>query len=75
MTATEITKKINAAGYKYYGETARAWEADGFGRIYFGRDFVTVEASGEIHNCKSGKARAMTIGDTAVDAIAKIIGQ
>lgn len=69
MKATEITKKLKEQGYTYYGETPKAWEANSFGRIYFGRDYVTVDADGTIHGNKKGKARANTIGHTAVEAV------
>jgi hypothetical protein len=63
--AKQIAEAVNSAGQTYFGEKARAWDGDKISRIYFGRDFVTIE-NGEIHNRKHGKARALTIGDKAV---------
>lgn len=68
-TATQIATEINNAGEKHYGEKAKAWESENVSRIYFGRDFVTIEKDGEIHNRKNGKARALSIGDSAVELV------
>ena len=73
MTAKQIADKVNQTGYEYYGERARGWDADGFGRIYFGSDYITVESDGTMHNDKRGKARAKTIGQDAVDAVSQIM--
>ena len=73
-TAKEIAEILNEQGYKYYGEKAKGWESsDGkVQRVYFGRDFVTIE-DGDAHANKSGKARAQTIGHTAVDAVKSVM--
>ena len=75
MDIQELAKAINDSGYKYYGEKAKAWSSkDGaVERIYFGADYATVENS-KAHNAKTGKARANTIGYSAVEAINNIIG-
>lgn len=70
-TATQIAAAINAAGDTYYGASASAWQGNGYARIYFGRDYVTIEATGEIHNRRAGKARALTIGHSAVEIVEK----
>jgi hypothetical protein len=67
-TATEIAETINARGLTYFGATARGWTGNGVGRIYFGRNYVTIEASGEVHN-RSGKAGATTAGASAVEIV------
>ena len=68
MSAQQIATRINDAGQTYYGDRAKAWERDGIARIYFGRDYVTIEA-GEAHNRKAGKARSQTIGESAVELV------
>lgn len=73
MTAQEIADELNKSGYLYYGERARAWEGNNQSRIYFGRDFVTILPDGTITNNKAGKARALTIGDPAVEAIENLM--
>ncbi len=67
-TAEEIATAINASGNSYHGATARAWSGDTESRIYFGRDFVRI-AAGQITNAREGKARALTIGHSAVELI------
>lgn len=69
-TALEIANAINAAGETYFRDTAKAWvSGDGkASRIYFGRDYVTIEASGEIHN-RTRKARSKSIGASAVELV------
>lgn len=68
MSVHELAKSINDSGFKYYGEKAKAWVSkDGVvERIYFGSDYAT--------NAKASKARANTIGYSAVEAINNIIG-
>lgn len=73
MTAKDIAAKLNANGYDYYGEKARGWEGDSVSRIYFGGDWVTIEADGRVHNDRKGSARASTIGWSAVEAVEAII--
>ena len=74
ITAQDIASKVNAMGYRHYGERAKGWEGNGFSRIYFGRDFVTVE-DGQAHGNRAGKARAQTIGYDAVEAVQKAIDE
>lgn len=69
MTAQEIADTLNEQGYTYYGTTARAWKGNTQSRIYFGRDYVTIHKDGTITNHKAGHARALTIGDPAIEAI------
>lgn len=73
-TAKQIADALNEQGYKYYGERAKGWEsADGkVQRIYFGRDYVTIE-DGKAHANKAGKTRAQTIGSSAVSAVSAVI--
>lgn len=68
-SAQQIADAINAAGRTYYGEAAKAWCGATCSRIYFGRDYVTIEASGEVHVRKAGKARAQTAGMSAVELV------
>lgn len=68
-TASQIAEEINSTGEKHYGEKAKAWESENVSRIYFGRDFVTIEKDGEIHNSKNGKARALTIGASGLELV------
>jgi hypothetical protein len=63
--AIEIAEAINNAGQKYFGASAKGWTGGKVSRIYFGRDYVSVEGE-EIHNRRDGKARALTVGDKAV---------
>ncbi len=69
IDAKAVVEALIESGYKYFGEKPRAWVGDNIQRIYFGSDFVTIEQDGEIHNRRNGKARAATIGDSAVDAV------
>lgn len=74
LTATQIAEKINADGGMYYRDKARGWEGTGLGRVYFGKDYVTVEYAADgsitrIHADKAGKARAQTIGYSAVEMV------
>ena len=75
MSASELAEMLNKNGYKY-GTTspvkARAWEGKSQGRIYFGKDFVTVQ-DGEVTNRNIYKVRACTACDDAIEAIAKAI--
>ena len=73
MTSQEIAAKINASGQTYYGDRAKAWDGGQVSRIYFGRDYVTIEADGEVHNRRAGKARAATIGNGAVEIVEAIV--
>jgi hypothetical protein len=73
MTAQLIADRINASGQTYYGDRARAWSAGNVSRIYFGRDYVTVEG-GEAHN-RTAKARAKSIGESAVEIVASVMGE
>lgn len=68
-TADQIAASINAAGRTVYGDSAKAWSCESNSRIYFGRDYVTIEQSGEIHARKPGKARSQTAGATAVELV------
>jgi hypothetical protein len=69
-TAEEIATAINASGNSYHGASARAWEGNDESRIYFGRDYVRIIA-GCITNAREGKARALTIGHSAVELVEK----
>ena len=71
MTAQQIADKLNENGYTYFGEKAKAWVGGNVTRIYFGRDFVTIE-NGKPTNI-SQRARAKTIGSSAVEAVEAII--
>ena len=73
INAKEIASTLNAKGFDYYGEKARAWTGDNVSRIYFGGEWVTIEASGEVHNLRKGSARANTIGSSAVEAVEAVI--
>ena len=67
-TAEEIAAAINSTGKNYHGASARAWNGETESRIYFGRDFVRI-ANGQITNLRDGKARALTIGHSAVELV------
>ncbi len=67
-TAKEIADLINGNGSRYYDDKAKGWTGNGFSRIYFGRDYVTIENDGECHS-NGPKARAQTIGQSAVDLV------
>jgi hypothetical protein len=69
-TAEEIATAINASGNNHHGASARAWQGETESRIYFGRDFVRI-VSGQITNSREGKARALTIGHSAVELVEK----
>ena len=73
-TAKQIAELLNEQGFKYYGARAKGWESeDGkVQRVYFGRDYVTIE-DGNAHANKPGKARAQTIGHTAVAAVESVM--
>lgn len=73
MQAQEIAAKLNANGFDYYGDKAKAWSRESVSRIYFGREFVTIEADGRVHNDRKGSARANTIGSSAVEAVEAVI--
>lgn len=66
--ADEIATAINSSGQTYHGATARAWVGETESRIYFGRDFVRI-VNGQITNSREGKARALTIGHSAVELV------
>jgi hypothetical protein len=68
LTAKQIADKINAAGRKHYNDSARGWDAGNQSRVYFGKEYVTIE-NGECHNRINGKARAKSIGDSAVELV------
>lgn len=72
-TAHQIADAINEAGETYYGAAAKGWaSSDGkVQRVYFGRDFVTIDADGNIHADKPGKARAQTCGVSGVELVEK----
>jgi hypothetical protein len=72
MTNQTLIKKLKENEINYYGERPRLWENHGKARIYFGRDYVTIEKNGEIHNRKNNKARALTIGHEITEKINKI---
>lgn len=69
-TAIEIADAINAAGRKHYNDSAKGWISPkgNVSRVYFGKEYVTIETSGEIHN-RTAKARSKSIGDSAVDLV------
>ncbi len=70
ITAQDIADQLNASGYDYFGDKARA-----FGnRIQFGKGFVRWE-NGKLTNNKEGKARALTIGWPAVEACEKAVAE
>lgn len=71
MTVYEIADKLNANGYTYYGDKAKAWEGGSVARIYFGREYVTLENGTPTNS--STKARAKTIGSSAVEAVEAVI--
>lgn len=73
MTAQEIADTFRRDGYTYCGLKARVWTGKTQSRIYFNQDFVTIQDNGTIHNNRSGKPRALTIGDEAVIAIRNIM--
>lgn len=69
LTAKQIADKINAAGRRYYNDSARGWDTDSQSRVYFGKEYVTLEKNGDIHNRIIGKARSKSIGDSAVELV------
>lgn len=69
MTARQLAQTLNATGYEYYGDTAKGWDGNGVSRIYWGREYVTIESDGRVHGDKAGKTSAQTIGGSAVDAV------
>lgn len=69
LSAKDIAAKLNATEQTYFGQPAKGWEGPTESRIYFGRDYVTITNSGEVHNRKAGKARANTIGESAVELV------
>lgn len=71
-SATEIAELLNAAGYTYRGHKPKAWEGRACGRIYFGRDFLTVRW-GEVSAFVNGHFSARAIGEEAVNAAARVI--
>lgn len=71
MNATEIANKLNESDFRYYGEAAKGWSKNGIERIYFGREYVTFENG--LPTNKSSKARANTIGSSAVEACEAVI--
>ena len=73
MKATAIAQTINESGQTYCGHKAKGWDGESVSRVYFGSDYVTIESDGEIHNRRSGKARAMTIGWTAVEMVEAVL--
>jgi hypothetical protein len=75
MKIEAIIKTLKAQDYNYYGKTPKGWTPSSgrFFRIYFGRDFVTVE-NNVAHN-GTKKARALSIGHSAVEKIQEIIDQ
>ena len=72
MTNQKLMTKLSELKINYFGETPKLWEKNGFARIYFGRDYVTIEANGEVHNRRAGKARAKTIGWEITEKIEEI---
>lgn len=70
-TAIEIAAALIAKGHTHYGLTAKAWVGPTESRIYFGSEYVRI-VNGEITNAKPGKARAVTIGQSAVDAVESV---
>lgn len=71
-SATDIADSINATGETYYGSRAKGWEGEAESRIYFGKEFVRIlKPTGEITNARQGKARALTIGSSALDLVVK----
>lgn len=73
MNILEIANKINDSGLTYYGEKAKGWSGGTVSRIYFGRDYVILE-NGIAHN-NTAKARAKSIGESAVDIVKNIISK
>jgi hypothetical protein len=71
MTAQQIADQLNANGYTYYGDKAKAWQGGNVSRIYFGKEYVTLE-NGTPTNVGQ-RARAKTIGSSAVEAVEAII--
>ncbi len=70
-SASQIAEMLNAAGYRYgvpRREKARAWEGVNVGRIYFGKDYITIK-DGIITNRNLRKVRACTACDDAMNAI------
>lgn len=72
MSAKEIATRLNESGYRYCGQSARGWDGESLSRIYYGKSYVTLERDGEIHNRRAGKARALTIGHEAVEAVKSV---
>lgn len=64
----EIAARLNAEGYNYYGGYPKAWTGNNIARIYFGRDYVSIR-NGRVYNVRDGKARALSVGDEALEAV------
>ena len=73
MTTHEIATRLNDSGYTYYGEIAKAWVKYDKERIYFGSDFVSI-INGVPTNIHPNKARALSIGNSALEAVEKVMG-
>ena len=71
MSVYEIADKLNANGFSYYGDKAKAWVGGNVARIYFGKEYVTLENGTPTNICQ--RARAKTIGASAVEAVEAII--
>lgn len=70
ITTQEIADQLNATGYNYFGDNARAYGDT----IQFGRGFVRYE-NGKLSNNRQGKARALTIGWPAVQACENAVNE
>lgn len=71
--ANQIANLINADGKTYYGESAKGWVSENVSRIYFGREYVTIENDGRVHNDIKNKPRASSIGYSAVEIVEEVI--
>ena len=70
--AIYIAKKLNEQGFTYCGKTAKAWMGRHQQRIYWGRDYVCI-IDGVPNNRRAGKARALTIGMEALQAVQEVL--
>lgn len=68
-TAQEIAAAINATGKTYFGDRAKGWDKGDCRRVYFGRDYVTIETDDTVHAKKPGKVAAKTAGYEAVELV------
>lgn len=72
LTVEQIVDALNEQEFEYFGVKPRAWNGSDQSRIYFGRDYATIQGD-TITNSRKGAARAITIGDNVLEHIATIV--